>query len=104
MEAFCSTAVAVHASTTSLVGPAARTTASASQTARSQDASTEARSWDTYSRVVPVADDLTDALQALLLEVGVADGQDLVHQQHVGLEEGGDRESEAHLHAHRDRT
>ena len=44
-------------------------------------------------------DDLADALQALLLEVGVAHGQDLVDQQDVGLEIGGDGEAEAHLHA-----
>ena len=49
---------------------------------------------------MPLPDDLTDPLEALLLEVGVAHGQHLVDQQDVGLEEGGDGEAEPHLHAH----
>ena len=36
---------------------------------------------------------------ALLLEVVVADGEDLVEQQDVGLEVGRNREAEPHVHA-----
>ena len=45
--------------------------------------------------------DVAQALEATLLERGVADGQHLVHEQHVGLEERGDAEAEPHLHADR---
>ena len=38
---------------------------------------------------------LGDAAQALALEGLVADGEDLVDQEDVGVEEGGDREAEA---------
>ena len=51
-----------------------------------------------------VGHDLADALQALLLEAGVADGQDLVHEQDVGLEEGGDGESQPDGHTRSNRT
>ena len=39
--------------------------------------------------------------EALLLEFGVTDGQHLVDEQDLGLEVGGDREREAHVHAAR---
>ena len=39
--------------------------------------------------------------EALLLEPGVADGEHFVDEQDVGLEERGDGEPEAHLHARR---
>ena len=41
------------------------------------------------------------AIDAALLEPGVADGEHLVDEQHVGLEEGRDAEAEPHLHAAR---
>jgi hypothetical protein len=40
-------------------------------------------------------------LEALMLEVGVADGQRLVDDQDVGPARGGDAERQAHLHARR---
>jgi hypothetical protein len=40
--------------------------------------------------------------QALLLEVGIAHRQHLVDQQDVGLQKGGDGETQAHLHAQRE--
>ncbi len=36
---------------------------------------------------------------ALLLEIGVADGEDLVEQQDVGIEVRGNREAQPHVHA-----
>ncbi|MHB8913391.1 MAG: hypothetical protein ACYC4I_00005, partial [Minisyncoccota bacterium] len=38
---------------------------------------------------------------ALLLELGIADGEDLVDDEYVGLHVRGDRESEADVHAAR---
>ena len=38
-------------------------------------------------------------VEALLLEGGVADGQHLVDQQHLGVDLGRDREAESHRHA-----
>jgi hypothetical protein len=49
----------------------------------------------------PLGEHGPHAVEALLLEGGVADGQDLVDQQHVGLGEGGDGEPEPHVHAAR---
>ena len=46
-----------------------------------------------------VPHDLFDPPEALLLEVGVADRQHLVDQQDVGLQEGGNGETQPHLHA-----
>ena len=43
----------------------------------------------------------THALQAALLEAGVAHGQDLVDEKDVGLQERGHGEAEPHLHAAR---
>ena len=63
--------------------------------------STAARSWETNTRVVPCAEHRAHAVDAPLLESGVADGEHLVDEQHVGLEEGGDAEAEPHLHAAR---
>ena len=42
-----------------------------------------------------------DAAEALALERLVADGEDLVEQQDVRVEEGGDREAEPHRHPRR---
>ena len=42
-----------------------------------------------------------DAAEALALERLVADGEDLVEEQDVGVEERGDREAEAHRHPRR---
>lgn len=39
------------------------------------------------------------AVEALALEVGVADGEDFVHDEDVGVEVGGDGESQADVHA-----
>ncbi len=44
---------------------------------------------------------LGDALQALVLERLVADREDLVREQDVGLHVDGDREAEAHVHPRR---
>jgi hypothetical protein len=44
---------------------------------------------------------LGDPAQALALEALVADGEDLVDEEHIGIEEGGDREAEAQEHARR---
>ena len=40
-----------------------------------------------------------EGVEALLLKAGIADGQDLVHDQQVGLRQDGDAECESHLHA-----
>ena len=48
-----------------------------------------------------VGHDLADPAEALLLEVGVPDGQDLVDEKDVGIEVGSDGEAEADLHAAR---
>ena len=45
-----------------------------------------------------------DDAEALALEVLVADREDLVEQQHVGLQERGDREAEPHRHPARVRA
>ena len=87
-----------YMATTSLVGPAARTTASDSQMLLLQVASTEARSWETYMSVVPDRTISPIRLQALLLKVGVPHGQSLVDQKHVRFEIGGDGEAQAHGH------
>ena len=42
-----------------------------------------------------------DGADAPLLEVGVADREDLVEQQDVGIEVGGNREPQPHVHARR---
>ena len=40
-----------------------------------------------------------EGVEAFLLEAGIADRQDLVHDQQVGLRKDRDAESQAHLHA-----
>ena len=55
---------------------------------------------DEQDRAAPVLERRDDA-EALALEVLVADREDLVEQEHVGLEERGDREPEPHRHAAR---
>ena len=42
--------------------------------------------------------ELEDLAEALALKGLVADGENLVEQQHVGLDVRGDREAEAHVH------
>ena len=42
-----------------------------------------------------------ELVEALALEGGVADGEHLVDQQHVGVDLDGDREAEPHAHARR---
>ena len=48
-----------------------------------------------------LAKQIAHALEAALLEEGVADGEGLVDEQDVGLEERGDAEAQPHLHAAR---
>ena len=43
--------------------------------------------------------ELEDLREALALELLVADGEDLVEQEHVGVDVRGDGEAEAHVHA-----
>ncbi|MNP08554.1 hypothetical protein D3C76_1006280 [compost metagenome] len=47
------------------------------------------------------AAETADPLEALVLEVGIADRQRLVDDQHIGAARGGDAERQAHLHAAR---
>ena len=58
-------------------------------------------SCDTNSTVSPRSASCGDALQAALLERDVADGQDLVRQQDVGLHVDRDRERQPQVHAAR---
>ena len=57
------------------------------------------RSWLTKTTVRPSALRFGHAPEALPLELGVADGEDLVDDQDLGLEVRGDREREPHVHA-----
>ena len=43
--------------------------------------------------------ELSDPVEALVLEIGIAHGQRLIDDQHVGPHRGGDAEGDAHLHA-----
>ena len=43
--------------------------------------------------------ELEDLGEALALELLVAHGEDLVEQEHVGIDVRGDREAETHVHA-----
>ena len=45
--------------------------------------------------------ELRDPTEALALELLVADGEDLVEEQHVGVDVRGDREAEPHVHPRR---
>src|SRR4030095_9305786 len=45
-----------------------------------------------------------DAIEALVLEIGISDGQRLVHDQDVRTNRGGHAECEAHLHSARVRA
>ena len=56
-------------------------------------------SWLTSRIVQPRSAELAEALEALLLEEHVTDGQRLVHDVDVGLEVGEEREGEADEHA-----
>ena len=56
------------------------------------------RLWLTNSTVRPTRG-LAHLSQAFLLELGVADGQDLVDEQDLGLQVRGDGEGQAHIHA-----
>ena len=53
----------------------------------------------TISSVVPCLRNCADAVEALVLEIGVAHRQRLVDDQHVRATGGGDAEGQAHLHA-----
>ena len=46
-----------------------------------------------------LAAELRDLLGALALELGVADGEDLVDEEQVGVDVDRDREAEPHVHA-----
>ena len=59
------------------------------------------RLWLTTRIVAPGVADLAHALEALELEREVADGEDLVDEQHLGLDVDGHGEAEPHEHARR---
>ena len=54
--------------------------------------------WETKSTVRPGAAEVLHPAEALLLELGVADGEHLVDEQDLRLEVRGDREREPHVH------
>ena len=56
-------------------------------------------SWVTKMIVLPGVLQPLELLEALLLERGVADGEHLVDQQHVGVDLDRDGEAEPHAHA-----
>ena len=58
-------------------------------------------SWLTNRTVRPLSLDLAHLAEAAPLELDVADGEDLVDQEHVGLQVGGDGEAEPQVHARR---
>jgi hypothetical protein len=51
-------------------------------------------------RLAPALE-LTELVEALVREPFVADGEDLVDQQHLGIDVNRHRETEAHVHARR---
>ena len=65
---------------------------------RSQSAWMIARLWETKMHGPALLRDLVHLRQRLALEGGVADGEDLVDEQDLRLEVGGDREGEPHRH------
>ena len=56
-------------------------------------------SCDTNTVVLPLLAELVQAVDALALEVLVADRERLVDHQDVGIDAGGDGEAQAHVHA-----
>ena len=72
-----------------------------SRQARRQMACTAAAECDTNRIVLPRSWNCCSVSHALLLEVLVADREDLVEQEDVGIELRRDREAEPHLHAGR---
>ena len=62
---------------------------------------TAAMLWLTNSTVRPPRGDVLHLAEALLLELGVADGQHLVDDQDLRLEVRRDGEGQAHVHAAR---
>ena len=57
--------------------------------------------WLTNSTVRPPSRDLRHLAEALLLELGVADGEHLVDDQDLGFQMRRDGEGEPHIHARR---
>ena len=68
-------------------------------TARSHTARTAPRLWETKTMVVPRPPGVLELLEAPLLEGGVADGEHLVDEEHMGAEEGGHGEAKPDAHA-----
>ena len=68
---------------------------------RRQIARTASGECDTKKMVLPLRRNVRDRADALLLEIGVADGEDFVEQQDVGVEVRRNRESQPHVHAGR---
>ena len=57
------------------------------------------RLWDTKRTEAPSVDDLLHAFQTLLLEDIIADTQDLIDDENVGINMSRDRKSEPRIHA-----
>ena len=90
--------------TASRVGPSNATWPASRSTERSHSRSTADASCETNTIVPPASLKREDPAEALPLERLVADGEDLVEQQDVGIEERGDREAEPHRHPRRVRA
>ena len=86
---------------TSRVEPLSTVRPLSSNTAREHSEVTAAMLWLTNRTVRPRPGHILHLAEALLLEGGVADGEDLVHDQDLGLEVGRHGEGEAHEHAAR---
>ena len=71
--------------TASVMSPSTATVPPASTTPRSQSPSTMSRSWLTMTSVRPSARSCRDPVQALALEGLVADGEDLVDEEDLGV-------------------
>ncbi len=86
---------------TSPVPPSMATVPCRSRIAREQSAWTAGMLWLTNRTVRPSLRHVPHLAEALLLEVGVADGEHLVDQEDLGLEVRRDRERQPQVHAAR---
>ena len=67
----------------------------------SQRLRTDSSACETITIVLPGGAKVVELLEALALELGVADGEHLVDEQDVGIDVDRDREPEPHVHARR---